>query len=463
MLSFTLLFNKGNKRLSFGILNILINLTVTKKGEMLFGNDENIILNIATFLGKNKNDIIFLEYGILLIKHMTCKNSLVKQILVKYNIIDFFNEIYQKFVLNGEIMEDLIICLGHFIDSRFDKNKDILYSISIIKSQLNKSIPTQSLVKYVYILYNLALYKNDVIIKKMIDEDIHKTLMELFPFNEEKYVNTKNDDKFNYINNIEIKEKDSDEKDFQNLRLLIIKLLTKLLGIEDDGFTQKIIDSGLCLFLNKLLEFSDIKIIKNAFFCIQNICCGSYGQIAQLYDNKTIKLTLLVARNVNETLNSTNQFINNLSKKDFVTALKEIDRVFSLLIINSLFDRLIPLVEYDNYLIILLLLESFKYLDDDDKKDNDLISLIVRAISKLLDFFKNNSDEKGDNIALNNFIKLLEKNGFKEILGKMQYNSDEEIMIAAEKIFDEYFDINDDNNSDKININDIIEDYEKED
>ena len=45
----------------------------------------------------------------------------------------------------------------------------------------------------------------------------------------------------------------------------------------------------------------------------------------------------------------------------------------------------------------------------------------------------------------------------------MQYNSDEEIMIAAEKIFDEYFDINDDNNSDKININDIIEDYEKED
>ena len=462
MLSFTLLFNKGNRRLSFGILNILINLTVTKKGEMLFGNDENIILNIATFLGKNKNDIIFLEYGILLIKHMTCKNSLVKQILVKYNIIDFFNEIYQKFVLNGEIMEDLIICLGHFIDSRFDKNKDILYSISIIKSQLNKSIPTQSLVKYVYILYNLALYKNDVIIKKMIDEDIHKTLMELFPFNEEKYVNTKNDDKFNYINNIEIKEKDSDEKDFQNLRLLIIKLLTKLLGIEDDGFTQKIIDSGLCLFLNKLLEFSDIKIIKNALFCIQNICCGSYGQIAQLYDNKTIKLTLLVARNVNETLNSTNQFINNLSKKDFVTALKEIDRVFSLLIINSLFDRLIPLVEYDNYLIILLLLESFKYLDDDDKKDNDLISLIVRAIFKLLDFFKNNSDEKGDNIALNNFIKLLEKNGFKEILGKMQYNSDEEIMIAAEKIFDEYFDINDDNNSDKININDIIEDYEKE-
>ena len=180
------------------------------------------------------------------------------------------------------------------------------------------------------------------------------------------------------------------------MRLLIIKLLTKLLGIEDDGFTQKIIDSGLCLFLNKLLEFSDIKIIKNAFFCIQNICCGSYGQIAQLYDNKTIKLTLLVARNVNETLNSTNQFINNLSKKDFVTALKEIDRVFSLLIINSLFDRLIPLVEYDNYLIILLLLESFKYLDDDDKKDNDLISLIVRAIFKLLDFFKNNSDEKGD-------------------------------------------------------------------
>jgi hypothetical protein len=47
---FTSLLNKGNKKLSFIILIILINVTFTKQGEMLFGEDENVMNNIATFL-----------------------------------------------------------------------------------------------------------------------------------------------------------------------------------------------------------------------------------------------------------------------------------------------------------------------------------------------------------------------------------------------------------------------------
>lgn len=451
---FTSLLNKGNKKLSFIILIILINVTFTKQGEMLFGEDENVMNNIATFLGNNKNDMIFLEFGILFIKHITCKNSLVKQILYKFKIIDFFNEIYQKFLLNSDIMEDIILTIGHFINSRFSKNKGILCSINIIKSQLNKKTPFESLVRYFNILFNLVFYNDPDIIKKMIDEEIHIKLMDLFPFDEQSFIFVHKNTKNNNINDINIKDKDSFEKELRNSRLLIIKILGKMLYLNDDNYIQKIIDSNFSQFLNKLLKLSDIKIIKNTFYCIQNIFYGTYGQISNLYDNNTVSLSLQVAKNVYEALRSKNQFISNKSKEEFVKTLREIDYSFSLLIINSLNERLIPVIKYDNHIVLLFLLEGFKYLEDNEK-DNELISLILRAISKLLDYFKKNDDENND-LTTNFLVEFLEKNGFKEILEKLQYNSDENIMENSEIIFDEYFDNSIGDNSDKININDII-------
>ena len=451
---FTSLLNKGNKKLSFIILIILINVTFTKQGEMLFGEDENVMNNIATFLGNNKNDMIFLEFGILFIKHITCKNSLVKQILYKFKIIDFFNEIYQKFLLNSDIMEDIILTIGHFINSRFSKNKGILCSINIIKSQLNKKTPFESLVRYFNILFNLVFYNDPDIIKKMIDEEIHIKLMDLFPFDEQSFIFVHKNTKNNNINDINIKDKDSFEKELRNSRLLIIKILGKMLYLNDDNYIQKIIDSNFSQFLNKLLKLSDIKIIKNTFYCIQNIFYGTYGQISNLYDNNTVSLSLQVAKNVYEALRSKNQFISNKSKEEFVKTLREIDYSFSLLIINSLNERLIPVIKYDNHIVLLFLLEGFKYLEDNEK-DNELISLILRAISKLLDYFKKNDDENND-LTTNFLVEFLEKNGFKEILEKLQYNSDENIMENSEIIFDEYFDNSIGDNSDKINFNDII-------
>jgi hypothetical protein len=403
--------------------------------------------------------MIFLEFGILLIKHITCKNSLVKQILYKYKIIDFFNEIYQKFLLDENIMEDLILTIGHFINSRFSKNKGILCSINIIKSQLNKKTPFESLVRYFNILFNLVFYNDPDIIKKMIDEEIHIKLMDLFPFDEQSFIFVHKNTKNNNINDINIKDKDSFEKELRNFRLLIIKILGKMLYLNDDNYIQKIIDSNFSQFLNKLLKLSDIKIIKNTFYCIQNIFYGTYGQISNLYDNNTVSLSLQVAKNVYEALRSKNQFISNKSKEEFVKTLREIDYSFSLLIINSLNERLIPVIKYDNHIVLLFLLEGFKYLEDNEK-DNELISLILRAISKLLDYFKKNDDENND-LTTNFLVEFLEKNGFKEILEKLQINQNEDIVKTAEIIYDEYFeDFEDNSNSNNININDIIDDCE---
>ena len=443
---FSSLLNKGNKKLSFEILIILINVTYTMQGEMLFGKDQNVVENIASFLIKNKNDIILLEFGIILIKHMTSKNSLVKQILYNCKLIDFFNEIYQKYLLNSDIIDNLILCLGHFINSRFSSNKNILFSIKIIKAQLNNNTSFQRLLSYVYILYNLVYSQNPEIIKKMIEEEIHKSLMEIFPFDDNSYPSFNKNTKNNNINDININDEEDFKRKFLNFRLLIIKIIENLLTLEENDYIQKIIDAGISQFLNRLLQLSDIKVIKNAFNCIFFICYGTFGQISDLYDKNTISIALKVSKNVYETLNSKNQFINNLSKKDFIGALKEISSAFSLLIINSLYERLVPIIKFDNGFILLLLKDSLKIFQD-IPKCHELISYICKAFYKLL----KSSDD--------NLKEFLVKNGFKEILEKLQINPNEEIVKNAEMIYEEYFEDFDDN-SNNYNINDIIEDCE---
>ena len=64
------LLNKDNKKLSFNALYILITLSEFKEVDKFFASDENICCNIASFLGNNKNDDIFLFYGILLIRNI---------------------------------------------------------------------------------------------------------------------------------------------------------------------------------------------------------------------------------------------------------------------------------------------------------------------------------------------------------------------------------------------------------
>ena len=441
---FSLLLNKGNEKMSFEILIILINVTYTKEGEMFFGKDQNVVENIFTFVNKNKNDIILIEFSLMLIKHMTSKNSLVKQILYNCKLLDLFNEIYQMYILNSDIIDHLILCLGHFINARFSKNKNMLFSIKIIKAQLNNNTDFHRLKTYVYILYNLVYSQNPEIIKKMIDEEIHKSLMEIFPFDDISFTSFNKNTKNNKINDININDEEKFQNEFRNFRLLIIKILANLLTLEGNDYIQKIIDSGISQFINRLLQLNDIRIIKNAFNCIFLICFGTFGQICKLYNNNTISLALKVSKNVYEALNSQNKFINNTSKEDFIGALKEISISFSLLIINSLYEQLVPLIKFENGFILLLLKDSLKIFQDIPNRHN-VISYICTAFSKLL-----SSDKT--------IKEFLLKNEFKEILEKLQVNSNEEIVNNAEKIYEEYFEVFDDN-SNNCNINDIIDDY----
>ena len=444
----SLLLNKDNKKMSFEILIILINVTYTKEGEMLFGNEQNVVENIFNFINKNKKDIILIEFSLMLIKHITSKNSLVKQILYNCKILDLFNEIYQMYLLNSDIIDHLILCLGHFINSRFSNNKNMLFSIKIIKSQLNNNTNFHRLLTYIYILYNLVYYHNPEIIKKMIDEEIHKSLMDIFPFDDISLTSFNKNSKNNNINDININDEEEFKKKFRKFRLIIIKILENILTLEEHEYIQKIIDSGIAQFINRLLQLSDIKIIKNTFNCIFMICYGTFGHISNLYENNTISLALKVSKNIYEAFNSQNQFINNISKEDFIGALKEISKAFSLLIKNSLHEQLVPIIKYEKGFLLLLLKDSLKIFQDIPDND-DLITFICQAFYKLL---------KSSDFNIKEFLL---KNGFKEILEKLQINQNEDIVKTAEIIYDEYFeDFEDNSNSNNININDIIDDCE---
>ena len=269
--------------------------------------------------------------------------------------------------------------------------------------------------------------------------------MEIFPFDEDNfskfYDSTKNNDNNNNI----IIDEETMKKKLQNMRILIIKIFQHLLLLEDNVYIQKLIDSGISQFINKLLKLSDIKIIKNTFNCIYLISFGTFGHVSDLYNNNTVSLALNVSKNVYEALNSKNQIINNnISKKDLLGALREISLAFSILIINSLYERIVPIIEYENGLILLLLKDTLKLIDELPNK-RDSISYIFKAFYKILKSFDENIKE------------FLEKNGFKEVLEKLLNNSDEEISKCSSSIIDEFFDdgSNDNNN---ININDIIND-----
>ena len=462
LLILTSLLSKNNQQLYYDTLYILVNISYTDKGEILFGSNEKIIENIAGFLMNNKDEKNLFFMGIILIKNITNKNSIVKNILIKLNIIQFFNDIYQKYIFDNDIMKNLIISLGHFIKSRHG-DANILCAIKIIKSQLGTDLPLNLLTEYVYILFNLSLYNSPKVYEEMTNNDIHKYLMQCFPFdyfNKEENNNINN----NSINIIEI-EKGKGEAFCNELSLLILKILGKIMYVQDQKITQKVIDSGISKFLNKVFKIYDIKIIKNAFFCLSNICSGTYGEIANLYDNDTIYESFKVAKFVYEALDSNNRVINSLITSEFIKAFREINYAISLIIINSLYERLIPFVRNHNYEVVKILLKGLKVFSENDVRgDNDknLIIYILNAISKLIEFEKNVDDEEMCSYEVMNFNEFLLKNGFKEILQKLEMNPNEDIADSAEKISDEYFnDFNQEENK-NINIDDIVEDSNEE-
>ena len=129
---FVNLLNKGNKSLSYVIIWILINISSLNFDEELFINPVNIIYKIALFLGETKEEKILTYRGIYLLRNISFNNIKIKEILFKYNIFEYCNEIYQRYFFDNDFAHNIFKCLGNFtfeINIKYEKKYFIFFDM----------------------------------------------------------------------------------------------------------------------------------------------------------------------------------------------------------------------------------------------------------------------------------------------------------------------------------------------
>ena len=401
----TLLFSKDNKKLSYNILYILVNISYANNKEKIFSLDEDICCYIASFLGNNKDDSTFLKYGILLIRNISFDKN-VCEIFNKYKIIHFFGEIYEKNLLNNKFMEHIMIIIGNIINYEIEKNdkyKDISYllpCIKIISTQLRPNYPASLLNKYIYHLYNLISFGNSDIFYEIINCKIHRDLMNLYSLISEKLNSLKQDlnpdSKIFILKTPEQISKDYKDIEFyKNIHLLILKILGGLMSTDDGILTQTLLNANISLFLKNLLKSDDIRVIKNVCFCISNICAGTCGQISYLLKDNTFYELILVSKNI--------------------------------AISNSIFEKIMTSLKSCDFIIIKILVKGLIIFQE--KKYEDILEIIFEVIRKIYLFDNNKS----------NFIDIMEKYGLKENLENLIQNGSKSARIISDALYNSIF------------------------
>ena len=427
------LLNKQNNKLSYVILWILINLSYIDKNEVIFSENFDIIYKISSFLGKNKSNKILTYRGILLLKNISAYNLKVRQILLKYNILQYFIEIYEKYNLDNKFVNKLLSCIGNFIINPYKEFiKEYISIFKIIKTQLNPSTNIKYLDKYLFFIFNLFLLNSKEIIKEMIKEDIFKNLINIYPFEES------NNKIVNEENFISKDEEEENKKHYYNIKLLILKVLGKLLSFDEEieeTIIQKMIDFDIIHFLNKIIDTSnnDFKIIKNVAFCLSNLSTGNIEQINKLY-NTGIFIKLIKIADIFYKSLKNNLYFKENEREDLSQAFIEICYVFALVIINSIYEKLLPLVKYNNYSIIIYLIEGLNLF-----KDNIIFAdLCLNSFYHLISYDKN-MEEFNSNIRVSelnaSFSEFMDKNGIKSILEYYIINKNNKITKLAEKLY----------------------------
>ena len=450
LLILTSLLNKSNKKLYYDILYCLISISFIR--DDIFAQDEKILLIIANFLGKNKNENNLLFHGIWLIRNTTL-NGQVCEILLKYKIVDFFDEIYERHLLDDNFMKYIMICILNIINYKKKKTEKekincdylcLLPVIKIIKTQIRPNLDSTLLYKYFISLFNLTGFFCSEIYYEMTKVRLHKELMNIYPYIIQNIEDLNN--KIKNLNN-EYTINDGDEKqrleeykksldNYKCMTYIILKIFARLLSLEDAFLTQIMIDSGISKFLTQALKSSDIKLIKNITFAISNICASECGQLVDLYENNTLVELINVSKNIYEALEY-NEKIKTEEYNMLKDAFRELNFAFSLAINNSIYERSIPLARYNNNIVVLILIKGLKLYYE--KYNEDLLTLILESLFKLL-IFDNTSNGNEGNFDNNlSFKEIIERQGVKEYLEIIMNQKNTSNVKWAKRVYDLIF------------------------
>ena len=436
----TSLLNKNNDKLAYNIISILINISYLDNGEKLFYLDENICCNIASFLGNNRNEKDLLHYGIILLKNIFFDKN-VCDIFTKYKITEFFEEIYEKYLLNKEFMEHLMEIISHIIVhqyNEFHKTSKVNLSIvlpliKIIATQIRINYEANLLYKYLYRLYQLCTFQETDIYYEIVNCKLHKDFMCIYPAIEEKVELLKENlkeilssSKGEIINKEQLTKSQKDLDYYEYSLLVILKILGKLMCLDDNILTQTLLNSGISSFLTKTLHSHDLRVIKNVCFCMCNICSGTYGQTSYLFNDNTLYELIKISKNILDAIELRQEIDDYYSQ--LLDTFKEINLVFSLTIYNSLSERIVPFCQCENYTVIIVLVKGLKYLLG--KNNEDVINTIFEAINKIIMF-------KTDFVK--NILFIMEKYGLKENLENIIITGNLSISKTADEIHESLF------------------------
>ena len=135
------------------------------------------------------------------------------------------------------------------------------------------------------------------------------------------------------------------------------------------------LDFGILNFFNKIIDSFEnninYKIIKHVFLCISNLSID-LDSPSILYSTGIILKLIKLGDNI---YNSLKDDINN--NKDIKISFRELCNTFSIIIIISKYQDLIPVIKYNNYLTIVFLIEALSLFE----RKNELIDLIFKALS----------------------------------------------------------------------------------
>ena len=182
---------------------------------------------------------------------------------------------------------------------------------------------------------------------------------------------------------------------------------------------------------------NDYKIIKNVSFCLSNLCTGNIEQINKLYNEGIFIKIIKIGENIYNSL----KYNINLKEDETLElhqTFSEICYVLALAILNSLYEKLLPLIEYKNHIIIIFIIEALNIF----QKNIKLVDLCLNSFYRLICYEKE-IEKYNSNIRISelniSFSEFLDRNGIRSTLEYFINNKNKDISTIAEKIYNDIY------------------------
>ena len=362
-----------------------------------------------------KSTIYIVTHKILLINKLKDNELFYKKLEEIYQ--NYFNHIYDEFIkLNNESIKNKNI---FFIKNLYPTLINILSSIIYINIQIYKNKLLIELKKISHVLFFAKQYLSSIFMETdILKASLHFLSVVLNYYKENKLVFEKESDlQFTeIINKIKldkhiityIYDNSMNDYDFRNE---IIEMINNMIVINDSDFINNLIENNICEQISNLQIF----LLDNEYESNNNnIIKILYKSHIELIYNLISTQSDNVIQNIcieNSCISNLFQFINNSTFLYNNDNLKIIE-IFDLIIESKTeFVHSLLLTEgiYDLYKNILV-----------NCKDNNLLLIILKDFSIMIERGKNILTSNGINVVSNHFLK----NGILDLINNIKSRSD---------------------------------------